>query len=286
MKKVFVMSVCAGMLLAFSGFVFAASDVKGDISKPPKVVAQVGGTKILLSEMQEVVDTAPDHVKQALLAQKDKLLDEMVNQELFYQEGMALKLAEDAVVLQSLERARKQIIIQRMLQMQVQDKVKVTSAEVKEYYEKNPDKFLVPERVRAAHILVKDEKLANALLDKIKKGTDFASLAAEHSVDPSKMNGGDLGFFARGSLVPEFEKAVFALPEGGVSGVVQTKYGFHIIKSIKKEAPKPLDFGEVKENLAAQMLATKQQEELSKILQALTKKNSVQTHPELLGEIK
>lgn len=286
MKKVMVMSACAGMLLAFSNFVFAASDVKEDVSKSPKVVAQVGGTKILLSEMQEVVDTAPDHVKQALLAQKDKLLEEMVNQELFYQEGVVLKLAEDAVVLQSLERAKKQIIIQRMLQMQVQDKVKVTTEEVKAYYDKNPDKFLVPERVRAAHILVKEEKLANELLDKLKKGTDFAALAAEHSIDPSKMNGGDLGFFARGSMVPEFEKAAFALPEGGLSGVVQTKYGFHIIKCVKKEAPKPVEFGEVKENLAAQMLVTKQQEELSKILQALTKKTGVQTHPELLGEIK
>ena len=253
---------------------------------PAKVIAEVGKAKITLEQFQEVIDTSAPNARQAVLKQKDKLLEEVVNQELIFQEAQAINLIQDTTVQKSLEGAKRQFLLQRMLQIRLQDKVNVTPQEVKDYYDKNKEKFVAPERVRAAHILVKDEKLAKGLLQKIQKGADFDSLAMENSIDPSKVNGGDLGFFTRGRMIPEFEKAAFDLKEGAVSDVVPTKFGYHIIKSIKKVPASPLEFAEIKDRLTRQLLNQKQQQEISKFIQELRQKTAIKTHPELLEQVK
>ena len=86
------------------------------------------------------------------------------------------------------------------------------------------------EKVRCSHILVKSQPQAEGLLKELKDGGSFEQAAKAHSECPSKANGGDLGKFAKGSMVKEFEKAAFALQVGELSGVVQTKFGYHIIK--------------------------------------------------------
>ncbi len=83
---------------------------------------------------------------------------------------------------------------------------------------------------RASHILIKDRGLAQNILTRLKKGGNFSSLAKEHSTCPSKSKGGDLGWFGPGKMVPQFEKAVVKLSNGGLSGLVKTQFGFHIIK--------------------------------------------------------
>ena len=87
--------------------------------------------------------------------------------------------------------------------------------------------------VHAAHILVKTEKEANAVLERLNKGEKFANIAKEVSLCPSKKRGGDLGTFGRGKMVKEFEKATFALEKGQVSPVVKTQFGYHIIKRLQ-----------------------------------------------------
>ncbi len=86
------------------------------------------------------------------------------------------------------------------------------------------------QQVRASHILVEDERLANKLYDRISGGADFGSLAKKHSSCPSGRKGGDLGFFHRGQMVPEFEKAAFELGVNELSEPVKTKFGYHLIK--------------------------------------------------------
>lgn len=106
--------------------------------------------------------------------------------------------------------------------------LKISEEEAKKYFEENKDSYV---KVRASHILVKTEEEAKKVLDKIKKGEDFHALAATESIDNmSAVKGGDLGFFARGQMVPEFEEAAFSLKPGEVSEIVQTDYGYHIIK--------------------------------------------------------
>ena len=88
-------------------------------------------------------------------------------------------------------------------------------------------------RIHCAHILVKTEKEANTVLERLKKGEKFANIAKQVSLCPSKKRGGDLGTFSRGKMVKEFEKAAFALQKGQISPIVKTKFGYHIIKRLE-----------------------------------------------------
>jgi len=88
-------------------------------------------------------------------------------------------------------------------------------------------------KVHCAHILVKTEKEVNVVLERIKKGEKFSAIAKDVSLCPSKKRGGDLGTFGRGQMVKEFEKAAFVLDKGQISGIVKTKFGYHIIRRLE-----------------------------------------------------
>ncbi|MCL4400566.1 MAG: peptidylprolyl isomerase [Candidatus Parvarchaeota archaeon] len=89
------------------------------------------------------------------------------------------------------------------------------------------------DKIRCAHILVKNEAIAKEILDKLNKGESFSKLAEQYSIDGSRRRGGDLGFFGRGMMVKEFEKAAFELNKGQVSSIVKTQFGYHIIKRLE-----------------------------------------------------
>jgi len=91
----------------------------------------------------------------------------------------------------------------------------------------------MPNKVHCAHILVKTEKEANAILERLKIGEKFAKVAKEVSLCSSGKSGGDLGTFSRGKMVKEFEKAAFALQKGQISPIVKTKFGYHIIRRLE-----------------------------------------------------
>jgi peptidyl-prolyl cis-trans isomerase C len=95
------------------------------------------------------------------------------------------------------------------------------------------DGLVMPNEVHCAHILVKTEKEAQTVSERLKKGEKFANIASEVSLCPSRKRGGDLGTFSRGRMVKEFEQAAFSLQKGEISSVVKTKFGYHIIKRLE-----------------------------------------------------
>ncbi|WP_152394110.1 peptidylprolyl isomerase [Paenibacillus guangzhouensis] len=160
----------------------------------------------------------------------------------------------------TLEALRKEMVPQVQLTKLLTPKVSVTDQEVKDYYEANKASMSTPEQVRASHILVKTKEEADAIEKELKGGADFATLAKEKSTDTgSKANGGDLNFFGKGQMVPEFEEAAFKLKVGEISEPVKSDYGYHIIKvTEKKEAINPtLDDKkvEIKEQLTKQKIS-------------------------------
>ena len=148
---------------------------------------------------------------------------------------------------------------------QARQRVTVTPAEVERYYNQNIQQFQAPEQVRASHILFKTEgkneeevrKQAEEVLKKVKAGGDFAALAKQYSEDSTKDQGGDLGLFGRGRMVPEFETAAFAMQPGQVSDLVKSQFGFHIIKVTERKEPTttPLEQvrAQIQQQLATQM---------------------------------
>jgi peptidyl-prolyl cis-trans isomerase D len=138
---------------------------------------------------------------------------------------------------------------------QVQSTMTVLPADLQRYYNDNITQYQTPEEIRASHVLLntegEDEAAVRAqaedLLAQLEDGADFAALATEHSEDPgSAVNGGDLDYFGRGQMVPEFEAAAFALDVGQTSGLVQTQYGFHIIRVVDKKPATTQPFDDVR----------------------------------------
>ena len=129
--------------------------------------------------------------------------------------------------------------------------VSITDKEVEDYYNENTDKFISDETVNASHILVESEELARSVYDKIASGeVSFEDAAAEYSSCPSKANGGNLGDFGRGQMVPEFDSAVFSMEVGEVTKEpVKTQFGYHLIKLNSKNEAKTMPFAEIKEQI-------------------------------------
>lgn len=183
---------------------------------------------------------------------------------------------------------REELVIDNLIDKNIASKVTVSDAEAKKFYDDNIDKFKRGEMVRASHILIGVDKnatpeakkqakeKAEAILKKLKGGADFAELAKDDSTCPSKARGGDLGFFGRGQMVPEFEKAAFALKPGELSDVVETQFGYHIIKLTEKKAPETAKFDDVKERIDQYLKQQKTQEAIQKYIEELRGKAKVE----------
>jgi peptidyl-prolyl cis-trans isomerase C len=195
--------------------------------------------------------------------------------------------ARNSTVEQLKADARVDMTINKMIEGELTGP-DATEADAKDFYDKNPDKFKQGESVRASHILVmaKDDADAaakqaarakiDAVLKRVKAGEDFAKLARENSDDGSKDQGGDLGFFERGKMVPEFEKAAFALKPGEVSDVVASPFGFHIIKVAEKKDATTVPFEQVKGRLVPYLTEQKKQERGQAFVEAAKKKSKIE----------
>lgn len=198
-------------------------------------------------------------------------------------------LQEQGMTEQSLqELIRRNVIIENYIEQVIVPKQQVSDAEVKAFYDKNPDAFNQPEQIRASHILITvdpkasaaDKKKAKekieALLKQIKAGIDFAKLAKEQSGCPSSKQGGDLGYFGKGQMVKPFEDAAWALKPGEVSGVVETQFGYHIIKLSEKKPAGKIPFEDVKLKIADSLKRQKVSEAINATLEEAKKKAKIE----------
>jgi peptidyl-prolyl cis-trans isomerase C len=144
---------------------------------------------------------------------------------------------------------------------------KISEDDIKARYEKDVTGYVAPEEVHARHILVKTEDEANAILKELAAGGDFQAIAKDKSQDPgSKANGGDLGFFAKGQMVPEFEAEAFALKPGETSvKPVKTQFGYHILKVEERRTQPVPTLDQVREQVVQMVERDKYQEALAKM---------------------
>ena len=223
-----------------------------------KVLAKVGSAKIVQSDVQKELETAPPAYKNYLstMEGKKQFLDVLIKEKVLMNAADKAGVAQKDDIKKRLqaftermkkqeEDFRKNVILREYLhQLQTQD-LKVTEADIKGYYDQNKAEFDAPLTVSASHILTPTQAEAEQVLQRLQKGETFTKVAQEVSKDPSAARGGFIGDFRKGDLsdLPEFESALFALAPGTISGVVKTKIGFHIIRKDKES------------HLAAQSLA-------------------------------
>ena len=187
-------------------------------------------------------------------------------------------LKQQGLNRQSFEKlVQEQLIINNFKEKLTSD-IKVTDKEVKKYYDDNKSMFELPApEIRASHILVDTEDKAKEILAEIENGADFGELAKEHSKDPgSKELGGDLGYFAKGKMVPEFERAAFALKPGEISDIVKSEHGYHIIKVTGERTS--LSYDDAKDYIRINLENTKREEEFTKHLDKWEKQSKIEKY--------
>lgn len=222
----------------------------------------------------------PEEIK----AELDTFKKQFETEAAFQKQIADMNYTEDAILAQ----IKQSKTIQKFIEEKVMPTITVSDEEARTYFDSHPEEFKMPERVRASHILLKvDPKAPDAakaetmkkmegIKSKLDNGEDFAKLAQENSDCPSSAKGGDLGFFARGQMVEPFEDAAFALNPGEVSGVVETRFGYHIIKSQEKEMATTLAFDDIKEKLTSKLQEDKFKEMFPSYIESLKSKYKIE----------
>lgn len=236
----------------------AAADAKAGPSlaksiKADTVYATVNGQNITGKDLQEVVKTLPPQIQEAPANNVLPLLvNQLANDRLVDEIAAKDGLADDAKVKERMAAVQKQMVRERFVEKKLDGKV--TDAALRKKYEEMLVSNPPQQEVHARHILVKDEAKAKELIEQLNKGADFAKLAKENSIDPSKDNGGDLGYFVKSMMVPEFGDAAFALKKGEYTKTpVKTQFGYHIILVEDNRMQEKPKFDQVKEQVRAQL---------------------------------
>jgi peptidyl-prolyl cis-trans isomerase C len=225
---------------------------------------------------------------------REQMLDNMINQELMYQESLRQNVPVDEGRIgkqiadikakfssqAAFDNAMNEMgISENILRKQMRKgsavdqwakqvflaKTRVSETEARSYYDQHTEQFSEPERVKASHILIKIEPSADKakreearrklaeIRDELTGGGDFAALARKYSEGPSGPNGGELGYFERGQMVKPFEEAAFQMKPGEISGIIETRFGYHLIKVLDKTPAKKYPFEQKKKQITSQL---------------------------------
>ncbi len=218
-------------------------------------VATVNGKVITDEDLQALVVNLPEVQKGNLLkdpATRKQLVDNLIDQELMYQDAMAKKIENSKEYQTALSAFKKQALVNILVQKQLAPKI--TNDAVKNYYTKNRIRYST-DQVHAQHVLVGTEKEAQEVLAEVKKaGADFQKIAEAKSKDPSaKNNRGDLGYFSRDMFDPAFVDAAFTTKVGEIVGPVKSAFGYHVIKVVDRKIGKNPEFAEVEQKVRADL---------------------------------
>lgn len=226
-----------------------------------RVLAKVGNFSIMESEVEEMVMTLRQRGQNYDHPQgRAAILEQLIANKLLLIEAQKNLYEHNAAFKAQLEKVKEDMLI-NFAASKVLDEVKdATDEEVKKYYDDNMDKFQKGESVNASHILVDSEDKAVEIMGMIDNGDlSFEDAARQYSTCPSKDNGGNLGEFTRGQMVPEFDEAVFSMEVGTISAPVKTQFGYHLIKLISKSEASTYAFDEIKAQLADMVNQEKKQ---------------------------
>ncbi len=221
-----------------------------------KVLAKVNGREITENDMQAAMAKFPAEKRGQFYSEEGKmqLLNHLISFELIYNDALDKGLEKDEAYLSELEAYKKEILTQVGI-TKILAEVTVSDQEVEDYYTANKDNFKNQGAITAKHILVETEEKAAEVRAELENGKDFAEAAEEYSICPSKAEGGNLGQFSRGQMVPEFENAAYALEVGVLSEPVRTQFGVHIIMVDHKQEDSVKSFDEVKDSIKNNILS-------------------------------
>jgi peptidyl-prolyl cis-trans isomerase C len=270
-------------IIAAAAALALAVSAGGQTAPGPKVVAVVNGETITLEEFNAAWNALTPEMRNNYERSGGKItyLETYIGRKLIIQEAIKNNLSNDPEVAAQLKRARDGVLFDSYIQKIVTPKI-ATDAEVAAYYEKHKSEFMQPEKIKARHIIAtpSDQQVVNTsgdnatsdeqALQKIQAiaqqlriagvgeqritAAQFSDMAVRFSEDGSASVGGDLGWFERGRMVPEFEDAAFQLTPGETSGVVKTQFGYHVIFLEERQEEGPQSLAAVRETIREKLL--------------------------------
>ncbi len=225
-----------------------------------RVLAQVGGRPIMASEVEAALISMGQRAQSYNNPQgRAMILEQLIANRLFLMDAQKNLYEREPAFKEQLTRVKEEMLTNYAIQKAV-EKVRVTDDEAKKFFDENPDQFAGEATFNASHILVDSRELAEELGSKIAAGEiSFEDAARAHSTCPSGQNGGELGDFGHGQMVPEFEAACAALEIGAISAPVQTQFGWHLVKLNNKSEAAPLKYEDVKAEIKNALMGQKQQ---------------------------
>ena len=268
-NKKTIISIVAS--LALSSSLFAQAD---------KVYAVVNGENITATDIAVALRDPRVKFEGLQEAQKKQVLNGVVEQKILAQKAFKSGIVNSSECKKELEKVKQNLAYQMWIR-DLSQTVTVSDEEIKAYYETNKAKYITPLELKASHILLKTEKEAATIIkllstEKDKKAA-FTKLAKEKSTGPSGPNGGELGWFTKEKMLPEFSAAAEKLKVGTITAKsVQTQYGFHVIYLDDKKASTSLSFEKIKGKLKQELLQTKFVSQIQKIAADLKKKSKIE----------
>jgi peptidyl-prolyl cis-trans isomerase C len=271
MKKIslVVLLICSIFICGFFG------------SKSKDAVATIGSKAITNADLNEKIKTYPAQIQQALQTKETKarVLSQIVDEAVLIKAAKNAKYFKTKEYKTQVENAKNQIAISLLIRDKIDNQATITEDDLVQYFQNNPDKFKAIEQRKARHILCKTKKEAYKIRQATRKGRNFSSLAKKKSQDKGTAeNGGDLGWFTKGQLVPAFEKAAYKLNKGQLSQPVKTKFGYHIIKLDDIKARPALKYEAVKNSLKQSLTAEKKKIAMDKLLTDLKEQYKVKVN--------
>lgn len=253
-----------------------------------QVVVRVNQTRVTVAEFRRRLDLERERVPahlHVLMESADvqkRYAQDLIRREILLQEAARREIDRRPAVTDRVQQVKEQAMLQTLLREEISDKVQLPEVDVQAYYEGHPEEFS-RDRLRAGHILVGTEGEAQQILERLKGKEGFEALARRLSLDrASGAKGGDLGSVERGTMVPEFEKAAYALKIGEVSAPVKTRFGYHIIRVTGREQRPATPFTQVREELQQRLLGERQQAAFEVFVEGLKQQATVEVREELL----
>lgn len=258
---------------------FAAVQVQAAVE-----IAKVGGKSITVADIEKHLGVMPKAEKNRIISNEDtrkRLVENVITEELLVQEAKKRNIENDKDFQTVLMQTKRRLMAQKIIQDDVMSKM--DEKNLKRHFDRNRRNYSTDE-VKASHILLKTKKEADEVYKlATKKGANFGELAKKHSTDPTvSHNNGDLGFFSRGRMVPEFSEAAFKLGKGDISRPVKTQFGYHIIKVHAKKKGKAVKF----EDVAARVRQDYQTSEIRSVIEKLKKKSDVSVNESNLKKLR
>jgi len=249
------------------------------------VIATYAGKQFTTGDFRREVERLPPRSRIQLTTpeRKRQFVDNFILNELLSEQGHTKGYDRDPEIVRQIDDLRQRLVVQRVMR-DYQEAPVLTDEEIKTYYDQN-QRLFSGAQIHAAHILVKDETLAKQIRDQLNTAPDkFEELAKTNSVDTATAaRGGDLGSFGQGRMVAEFERAAFALEKpGDLSPVVQTPFGYHIIKLIERKEGPSKPFEEVKDRIRVAMVNQRRQELVTQRFDKVKAAAKIEVHEDVL----